>query len=221
MAADTYLRAGPCVGCDACCTTCTSSRPTVTWPDAVLSRRSFLAPGGAAVAGRRSRPARSTSRARSRWSTAGGGAALRLAARPDPAEDHGRPPRAREPRRACSSSALVGPRPARRDDRRRRRRARLVPPDRRRRRVMNLRAATYRGKPVLTWWEGKTKHGLGDRRPRDRRPRLPGDRALPGRQRARLRPARADPHARGDGARHGLRHPDRRPLERRVRPRAA
>jgi hypothetical protein len=27
--------------------------------------------------------------------------------------------------------------------------------------VMNLRAALYHGKPVLTWWEGKTKHGLG------------------------------------------------------------
>jgi hypothetical protein len=27
--------------------------------------------------------------------------------------------------------------------------------------VMNLRAGLYRGKPVLTWWEGKTKHGLG------------------------------------------------------------
>ncbi len=27
--------------------------------------------------------------------------------------------------------------------------------------VMNLRVALYRGEPVLTWWEGKTKHGLG------------------------------------------------------------
>ncbi len=27
--------------------------------------------------------------------------------------------------------------------------------------VTNLRAAIYQGKPVLTWWEGKTKHGLG------------------------------------------------------------
>lgn len=27
--------------------------------------------------------------------------------------------------------------------------------------VMNLRAAIYHGEPVLTWWEGKTKHGLG------------------------------------------------------------
>jgi Arylsulfotransferase (ASST) len=27
--------------------------------------------------------------------------------------------------------------------------------------VLNLRAATYRGEPALTWWEGKTKHGLG------------------------------------------------------------
>jgi hypothetical protein len=27
---------------------------------------------------------------------------------------------------------------------------------------LNFRAATYRGKPVLTWWEGKTEHGLGD-----------------------------------------------------------
>ncbi len=27
--------------------------------------------------------------------------------------------------------------------------------------VMNLRAAVYKGEPVLTWWEGKTKHGLG------------------------------------------------------------
>ncbi len=27
--------------------------------------------------------------------------------------------------------------------------------------VMNLRAALYHGEPVLTWWEGKTKHGLG------------------------------------------------------------
>jgi hypothetical protein len=27
--------------------------------------------------------------------------------------------------------------------------------------TMNLRAAVYRGKPVLTWWEGKTEHGLG------------------------------------------------------------
>jgi hypothetical protein len=27
--------------------------------------------------------------------------------------------------------------------------------------VMNLRAALYHGRPVLTWWEGKSKHGLG------------------------------------------------------------
>jgi hypothetical protein len=27
--------------------------------------------------------------------------------------------------------------------------------------AMNLRAAVYRGKPVLTWWEGTTEHGLG------------------------------------------------------------
>jgi hypothetical protein len=27
--------------------------------------------------------------------------------------------------------------------------------------AMNLRAAVYRGKPVLTWWEGSTKQGLG------------------------------------------------------------
>jgi Arylsulfotransferase (ASST) len=27
---------------------------------------------------------------------------------------------------------------------------------------LNFRAAMYRGKPVLTWWEGKTEHGLGD-----------------------------------------------------------
>lgn len=27
--------------------------------------------------------------------------------------------------------------------------------------AMNLRSAVYRGKPVLTWWEGKTQHGLG------------------------------------------------------------
>lgn len=28
--------------------------------------------------------------------------------------------------------------------------------------AMNFRAAVYRGKPVLTWWEGKTEHGLGE-----------------------------------------------------------
>jgi hypothetical protein len=28
--------------------------------------------------------------------------------------------------------------------------------------VTNLRVAVYRGEPVLTWWEGKTEHGLGD-----------------------------------------------------------
>lgn len=28
--------------------------------------------------------------------------------------------------------------------------------------AMNVRAAVYRGKPVLTWWEGKTEHGLGE-----------------------------------------------------------
>jgi hypothetical protein len=27
---------------------------------------------------------------------------------------------------------------------------------------MNFRAASYRGRPVLTWWEGKTEHGLGE-----------------------------------------------------------
>ncbi len=27
--------------------------------------------------------------------------------------------------------------------------------------VTNFRAALYRGEPVLTWWEGKTRHGLG------------------------------------------------------------
>jgi Arylsulfotransferase (ASST) len=27
--------------------------------------------------------------------------------------------------------------------------------------VMNLRVGLYRGEPVLSWWEGKTKHGLG------------------------------------------------------------
>jgi len=27
--------------------------------------------------------------------------------------------------------------------------------------VMNFRAAIYKGEPVLTWWEGKTQHGLG------------------------------------------------------------
>ncbi len=26
----------------------------------------------------------------------------------------------------------------------------------------NFQAALYRGAPVLTWWEGKTEHGLGD-----------------------------------------------------------
>ena len=28
--------------------------------------------------------------------------------------------------------------------------------------VTNLRVAAYRGKPVLTWWEGATKQGLGE-----------------------------------------------------------
>jgi len=28
--------------------------------------------------------------------------------------------------------------------------------------ALNVRAAIYRGKPVITWWEGKTEHGLGD-----------------------------------------------------------
>ena len=28
--------------------------------------------------------------------------------------------------------------------------------------AMNLRTGIYRGRPVLTWWEGKTEHGLGD-----------------------------------------------------------
>jgi Arylsulfotransferase (ASST) len=28
--------------------------------------------------------------------------------------------------------------------------------------ALNFRAATYLGKPVLTWWEGKTEHGLGE-----------------------------------------------------------
>jgi outer membrane protein assembly factor BamB len=28
--------------------------------------------------------------------------------------------------------------------------------------AMNLRAALYRGEPVLTWWEGKSRHGLSD-----------------------------------------------------------
>jgi len=28
--------------------------------------------------------------------------------------------------------------------------------------AMNFRAALYRGKPVLSWWEGKTEQGLGD-----------------------------------------------------------
>lgn len=28
--------------------------------------------------------------------------------------------------------------------------------------ALNVRAAVYRGKPVLTWWQGKTEHGLGD-----------------------------------------------------------
>jgi arylsulfotransferase ASST len=27
--------------------------------------------------------------------------------------------------------------------------------------AMNFRAALYKGEPVLTWWEGKSKHGLG------------------------------------------------------------
>jgi Arylsulfotransferase (ASST) len=27
---------------------------------------------------------------------------------------------------------------------------------------LNFRAAVYQGKPVLTWWEGKTEHGLGE-----------------------------------------------------------
>lgn len=30
--------------------------------------------------------------------------------------------------------------------------------------AMNFRASIYRGEPVLTWWEGKTEHGLGDGR---------------------------------------------------------
>ena len=28
--------------------------------------------------------------------------------------------------------------------------------------ALNFRAAIYRGKPALTWWEGKTEHGLGE-----------------------------------------------------------
>lgn len=28
--------------------------------------------------------------------------------------------------------------------------------------ALNFRAASYRGEPVLTWWEGKTEHGLGE-----------------------------------------------------------
>jgi hypothetical protein len=28
--------------------------------------------------------------------------------------------------------------------------------------ALNFRAAVYRNKPVLTWWEGKTEHGLGE-----------------------------------------------------------
>jgi hypothetical protein len=27
--------------------------------------------------------------------------------------------------------------------------------------ALNFRPAVYQGKPVLTWWEGKTEHGLG------------------------------------------------------------
>src|SRR5262249_25309459 len=32
----------------------------------------------------------------------------------------------------------------------------------RHRAATNFRAAMYKGEPVLTWWEGKTEHGLGD-----------------------------------------------------------
>ncbi len=114
---------------------------------------------------------------------------------------------------------VVGPRAARGDDRRRRRRARLVPSDGSRERPEPPRHDLPRraGSHLVG---GQDQARPRDRRPRDRRPRVPGDRALPGGRRARLRPARADPHARGNGARHGLRHPDRRPLERRIRARA-
>ena len=54
------------------------------------------------------------------------------------------------------------PGPARTDDRRQPRAGRVVPP-RRRRYAINFRTQAYRGKPVLTWWEGEvTKIGTSE-----------------------------------------------------------
>ena len=56
---------------------------------------------------------------------------------------------------------------------------------------------------MLTWWEGKARARPRRRRARDRRPALPRDRAVPGRERAAVRPARARSSRRGNRARDG------------------
>ena len=72
--------------------------------------------------------------------------------------------------------------------------------------ALNFRAATYKGEPVLTWWEGKAVQGLGaghcvivDQSYRQIA-------RVQGRRPAR-RPARVPDHA----ARHGARHEQRGP----------
>ena len=62
---------------------------------------------------------------------------------------------------------------------------------------------------MLTWWEGKTEHGLGDGDHVIFDAVLPRDRALPGRRTALGRPARVHPHPAGHGARRRLGHPRR------------
>ncbi len=85
--------------------------------------------------------------------------------------------------------------------------------------VINFRAALYRGEPVLTWWEGKTKHGLGigehvvfDRTYRELARFPAGDGLESDLHELILTPVRHGPRDR-------VRHPHGRPLERRLRPR--
>ena len=84
----------------------------------------------------------------------------------------------------------------------------------------DFRVQAYKGRPALTWWQGRLSGGDGPRRGRHLQRELPPADARADGQRPRRRPARVRAHAAGHGAadrlRHGLpargpRHPGGRP----------
>ena len=147
-------------------------------------------------------------------------AAFPLPPRPRAAVRERRPARGRPGARPAVPQPEVeeGPEAGGADDRRRRGGAGLVPPLPGIQAATDFRAQTYKGRPVLTYWRGTSRQGIGVGEMVDARPVLSRDPPDPDAQRLPPGPARVRDHAQRHRDHHHLSGRAHRPAEGQGRP---